>query len=107
MVRYNLQMSRKAYVMKVKVRIFPGAGAAYHFAYLGERESAAIKKTQEGKVRRGWGSVPVRATIGKTSWDTSVFPDKGGPYLLLLNARVRKAEGVFEGDAVRLTIRLR
>ncbi len=59
----------------------------------------------EGGQRRGWGSIRVTATIGETSWQTSMFPSKeSGGYLLPVKAAVRKAEGLTAGDeiAVRL-----
>ncbi len=50
---------------------------------------------------RGFGSVPVWATIGETRWKTSLFrANKLGGYLLPLKADVRKREGFGEGDEV-------
>lgn len=81
--------------------------AAWHFVTLDARSAKAVKKTQEGKKRIGWGSVPVVATVGKTSWKTSVFPDsKRGSYLLPLKAQVRKKEMVDEGDTITVTLQL-
>jgi hypothetical protein len=49
--------------------------------------------------------VPVKATIGKTSWRTSIFPDsKSGSYVLPVKAGVRKKEKLEEGDTVALTL---
>lgn len=57
--------------------------------------------------RRGFGSAKVRATIGDTSWHTSVFPHReSGGWLLPVNAAVRKAEGLAEGDDVTVTVSL-
>jgi hypothetical protein len=54
-----------------------------------------------------WGSVYVTATIGKTTWTTSVFPSKQvGGYMLPLKAKVRKAEAFGEGDTVTVRIAL-
>ena len=48
---------------------------------------------------RGFGSVRVRATVGATSWTTSVFPDAArGAYVLPVKKAVRRAEGLDEGD---------
>lgn len=57
--------------------------------------------------RRGFGSARVEATIGGTSWKTSVFPHKeSGGWILPVKAAVRKAEDLAEGDAVRVTVSL-
>lgn len=49
---------------------------------------------------RGFGSIKVRVTVGNSSWDTSVFPDKSGVYLLPLKAPVRKAEQIQVGQKI-------
>jgi Domain of unknown function (DUF1905) len=50
---------------------------------------------------RGFGSVPVAATIGKTHWRTSLFrANEGGGYLLPIKADVRRREGIAEGDEI-------
>ncbi|MDQ4137467.1 MAG: DUF1905 domain-containing protein [Actinomycetota bacterium] len=47
---------------------------------------------------RGFGSVPVRARIGATSWRTSVFPQGGqGPYVLPVKRAVRDANDLEPG----------
>ena len=57
--------------------------------------------------KRGFGSVRVHATIGATTWTTSIFPDtKRESFILPVKAAVRKAEGLADGDncAVRLQL---
>ena len=57
--------------------------------------------------RKGFGSARVDVTIGATIWQTSVFPHKeSGGWLLPVKAAVRKAEGLAEGDLVRVTVSL-
>ena len=57
--------------------------------------------------RRGFGSAKVRATIGDTSWNTSVFPHReSGGWLLPVKAAARKAEGLAEDDDVTVTVSL-
>jgi hypothetical protein len=46
---------------------------------------------------RGFGSVRVRATIGGTTWTTSVFPATDG-YVLPVKRGVRDAEELEVGD---------
>jgi uncharacterized protein DUF1905 len=54
-------------------------------------------------VSYGWGVVPVEARIGRTVFETSLFPKDGG-YLLPVKDRVRTAEGLDAGETV--TVRL-
>ena len=50
---------------------------------------------------RPFGSVPVRARIGATTWETSLFPDKKiGSYVLPIKRAVRDAESIADGDAI-------
>lgn len=58
-------------------------------------------------VTYGWGVIPVYVQIGRTKWQTSLFP-KDGRYLVPIKASVRKAEKLEEGDSVtvRLDIRI-
>jgi hypothetical protein len=57
--------------------------------------------------RRGFGSVKVRATIGGTSWLTSVFPEKASEsFLLPIKKAVRIAEGIDDGDVVAIQLEL-
>lgn len=56
--------------------------------------------------RRGFGSVRVDVTLGATSWSTSLFPDTAAAsYLLPVKRSVRDAEGVGDGDEVRIEVR--
>jgi len=57
--------------------------------------------------RKGFGSARVEANIGGTRWKTSVFPHKeSGGWLLPVNAAVRKAEELVEGDEVTVIVSL-
>jgi len=54
---------------------------------------------------RGFGSVRVRATVGTTSWNTSVFPDSSsGSFVLPVKKAVRHAEGLGDGDPVEVVL---
>ena len=55
----------------------------------------------------GWGSLRVTATIGGTTWRTSVFPDaKSGAFVLPLKAEVRRREGIGAGDRVAVAVEI-
>lgn len=99
-------MKAKAeYKVRSKIWLYPGM-AGWHFLTVTEKQSKEIKKTFEGK-SRGWGSLPVEVTLGKTKWKTSIFPDKkSGTYLLPLKAAVRMKEGVAHGETVSFVIQV-
>jgi len=68
--------------------------------------SEDIRELTEG-VRGGFGSVRVQATIGGSTWRTSVFPDsKSGCYALPIKRAVRNAEGLEPGAVTSVTIEL-
>lgn len=91
--------------MRSKVLIYPGM-SGWRFLMLPKKEGAQIKE-RFGKHARNWGSLPVSVTIGKTTWSTSIFPDrKMGTYLLPLKAQIRKAEGLNDGDTVQFNLKI-
>ena len=60
-----------------------------------------------GPVTRGFGSVRVEVTVGRTTWRTSLFPDSAaGTYVLPVKKVVRTAESLAAGDTARVRIRL-
>ena len=60
-----------------------------------------------GHRRRGFGSVPVRATIGTSHWTTSIFPDGARKcYVLPVKRAIRKAQSLEPGDVTTVTIEL-
>ena len=76
------------------------------FVTLPDDESEEIRDVAGG-VRRGFGSLRVRVTVGATSWKTSIFPGSGGgAYVLPLKRPVRKAEGIDVGDVAKVTVEL-
>lgn len=72
--------------------------APYHFLRLPPEDGAAVEAVAAA-VTYGWGMVPVRATLGATTWTTSLWP-RDGSYVLPLKDAVRRAEGVDVGDPV-------
>ncbi len=84
-----------------KLWIYPG-DAAWHFITVPKKDSEKVRVVAQ-KVKRGWGSVKVRAKIGRTTFDTSVFPDsRSGTYLLPVKVAVRRKEGIDSGDLVHV-----
>ncbi|SIR63856.1 DUF1905 domain-containing protein [Microbacterium sp. RURRCA19A] len=71
----------------------------WYFVALPLDLSEAVRETQT--YRRGFGGVRVEASIGTSTWRTSVFPQSDGAYVLPLKRAVRDREGI-EPDAVVL-----
>jgi hypothetical protein len=79
--------------------------APFHFIAVPEDPSAVLR-AMSADVSYGWGMIPVRVRIGKSVWETALFP-KDGRYVVPVKDAVRKAEGLVLGDtvAVQLVIR--
>ena len=76
--------------------------APWYFVTVPEEQSHDLKAISS-LVTYGWGVIPVHVRIGKTEWQTSLFP-KNGLYIVPVKASVRRAENLEEGDNV--TVRL-
>ena len=76
--------------------------APFHFVEVPDEQSAAIEAVSS-IVTYGWGVIPVKARIGQTDFQTSLFP-KGDLYLVPVKVAVRRAEQLELGD--RVTVRL-
>ncbi len=48
----------------------------------------------------GWGSVPIKVSLGTTTWVTSMFPLKNRGYFIPIKKAVLKAESLSIGDTV-------
>lgn len=82
------------------------AGDAWYFVSVPPEVSADIDDLSEG-IRRGFGSVRVRVTVGATSWRTSIFPHrKSGTYMLPMKKAVRAGERLEDGDELRARVEL-
>ena len=77
--------------------------ADWFFAALPEHLSAEVRELQ-GAPRRGFGAVRVQATVGSSTWRTSIFPGGDGVYVLPLKRSVREAEHLRDGGPVRVSL---
>ncbi len=84
-----------------KIFIWRGP-APWFFVTVPAQESRDLNEISR-LVTYGWGCIPVRVRIGKTSWETSLIP-KDGRYLVPIKAGVREAEGLEAGDKVALQL---
>jgi hypothetical protein len=77
---------------------------AWVFAGLPASESEDIRDLAGG-LRRGLGSLRVRATIGSSTWTTSIFPGRAG-YVLPVKRSIRMVEALGVGDTATMTVEL-
>jgi hypothetical protein len=97
---------QKQYEITSELWLYSAGKAAWHFITIPEEPSAEIKFFS-GDAKVGFGSVRVCATVGKTTWKTSIFPDsKTGCYFLPVKAEVRKKEALNIGDKITLLLDL-
>jgi hypothetical protein len=68
-------------------------------------ESEEIRACSASEPRAGFGSVRVSVTIGRSTWQTSVFPGEDGKYALPIKKSIRRAEGIGAGDVVTVKLR--
>jgi Domain of unknown function (DUF1905) len=78
--------------------------AGWFFATIDPQTAAEIKYAMLG-MSRAFGSVKVKAQIGQTHFQTSLFPHKeSGGFILPLKASVRRAEGIDPGDQITVAL---
>ncbi len=90
------------YLIEDKLKVFEGGN--WHYVTTDLTTYHAIKDESSKFRRRGFGSVPSRVTVGKTTWITSIFPSKNKVYLLFLKKAVRKAENLAVGDKIKVKV---
>lgn len=102
-MRYMGEAKKSAKKIVIEGKVWQWQGESpWHFVYVPEKLSQRIRDMKRAKR----GLVRIEAKIGKTSWKTSLFPTKDGPYLLAIKAEVRRTEGIDEGDKVKVTCEL-
>jgi len=87
--------------MKVKMWKWPGE-AGWHFV--------TLEKNLAEKIRNVYtkGMVKIKAKVGKTSWDTALFPHKlSKSYLLPMKKNVRLKEDIWEGDVLEINFKIK
>jgi hypothetical protein len=96
---------KKEYKLKEKVWLYPGRASWYFLTV-----PTSIAKDIDfffSMYKRGWGSLPVKVTVGETQWRTSIFPDKKTEsYLLPLKAEIRKKEQINKNDLISFVMEI-
>ncbi len=91
---------------KAKVWLYNGTNASWHFITLPVEIGQQVKYLGMNK-KAGWGAIRVKAQIGNTTWETSVFPSKElSSYILPLKSEIRKKENIRESDIIHVTIKI-
>lgn len=81
-------------------------GESWTFVTLPSEASADIRDLTGGQ-RRGFGSVRVHASIGASTWTTSIFPDSTrNAYVLPVKRAIRTAETLEIGDSAVVKVEL-
>ena len=92
---------KKNFKIEAKLWRWPGEGG-WHFVTLDKKLWEEIRKVYKK------GFVYVRARIGKTNWDTALFPHtQSGTYLRSVKKSVREKEGIWEGDKVKIRLEIK
>ncbi len=87
--------------VKGKVNTFPGM-SGWH--WVGVPSDVAKKIMSTAPVGR-WRFTSIKVKIGSTEWATSLLPLGEGKFFVAIKAQIRKAEDVFAGDVVALSIK--
>lgn len=93
----------ESYSFKAKVWIFNGP-TPWYFVTLPKKLAAEVRMFH-GSLQKNFGTIRVTASLGKTTWKTSVFRDtKSDSYVLPLKAEIRKKENILAGKTLQVTI---
>jgi hypothetical protein len=92
---------RHRYRFRAPLWIWDASGeGSWHFVSLPDDAADEIKAITDG-ARRGFGSVRVEATVGPTTWRTSIFPNsQSDTFVLPVKKAVRAKAGAEEGDEI-------
>jgi hypothetical protein len=98
-------MKPETYHFEASMWRYSSEAASWFFVYVSDAISSEIRSGVKAKKIRtkGFAFVPVRVTVGETTWQTTLFPNKEKPYLLSINKKTRASEGIFEGDLVSVS----
>ena len=95
----------KVFNFKTELWVYTGK-AAWYFVTLPKQIAHEIKFYYSDNFR-GWGSLPVSVTIGKTNWETSIFRDKKSEsFMLPIKKQVRELEHLELNDMIVITLEI-
>jgi len=94
----------KVFTFKNKVWKDPASSGCY-FIDLDNALSQKIKEYPDKKANK-FGLVRATATVGNTTWKTTLFPTKRGNYVMSIVKRVRQKEKIEDKDMLQVKIEL-
>ncbi len=97
-------MKTPEFTIQAKVWLYKG-DSPWHFVTI-DKETGTDMKNEFIWPRRGFGAIPVVVRIGKTEWNTSIFPEKEGTYLLPIKKAVREKENILEGSSINVSLKV-
>jgi hypothetical protein len=80
--------------------------AGWLFIHIDKEVSAEIFRLTKGVKKAGFGFIPVQAKIGRSTWDTAIFPGKDHRYLLAIKRSIGRVENTNEGDTIDVQLTL-
>lgn len=96
-------MHGKKFKLHTQVWRWPGI-SGWHFITVPKETSEKIRKIGKSY---GSGFIKVKVQIGKTFWQTALFPhSREGVYLISIKKSVRKKEGILTNDMVSVVYTL-
>jgi uncharacterized protein DUF1905 len=79
---------------------------SWHFVTLPQQQADEIMELASS-LRRGFGSIRVIATVGASTWHTSIFPDtKRASFVLPIKKQVRTVERLKAGDQIQISVEI-
>jgi hypothetical protein len=100
-------MAEHRFRFTTELWLWEAGDAGWHFVTLPEDAADEIKAITDGGIRRGFGSVRVEATLGPTTWRTSIFPStESDSFVLPVKKAVRTAAGIEAGDEIAVALTL-
>lgn len=94
----------KTFTIQQKIWVWPTNSAPWFFVYVdGDVLSNILKIAKKHHI----GMIKVEAVIGRTSWKTSMFPHKKeNCYIMPIKKEIREKEDIWDGDVVKIDLKL-
>ena len=100
MPRMNKVDAAEKFELEGAVEIFPQEGG-WVYIRVPERYTEITEELADR------GLVAITASVGRTSWDTSLLPTGDGTHFIALFKKVRNAENIHVGDRINASFQLR